>query len=181
MNDRACSPRAATSEGAKFSDRQPRQSDLSSGFRREMRAASPVRRRNDYFLCLESRPRPTTPEFLSATVPQLATVSTFLAPSARAIYRVVIYLERADEWWPLDTERTAPPIRCMQPFPRRYNMHVYIYTHDPGDGLSRSCNIRLLRVIHRVFVVSVTPRRTLLFLRPLLARDRANVFPCDFW
>ncbi|TGZ38403.1 Uncharacterized protein DBV15_06728 [Temnothorax longispinosus] len=28
---------AVTSRGAKFSDRQPRQSDLSSGFRREMR------------------------------------------------------------------------------------------------------------------------------------------------
>ncbi|EGI69043.1 hypothetical protein G5I_02211 [Acromyrmex echinatior] len=31
-----------TSRGAKFSDRQPRQSDLSSGFRREMRVAPPL-------------------------------------------------------------------------------------------------------------------------------------------
>lgn len=33
---------AVTSRGAKFSDRQPRQSDLSSGFRREMRVAPPL-------------------------------------------------------------------------------------------------------------------------------------------
>lgn len=45
---------AVTSGGAKFSDRQPRQSDLSSGFRREMRVASlAVRTRNDHFLRLQ--------------------------------------------------------------------------------------------------------------------------------
>lgn len=127
-------PEVVTSEGAKFSDRQPRQSDLSSGFRREMRAASPVRRRNDHFLCLESR-RPSL-RFRPTQLP------LFLAPPTRYL-SVVIYLERADEWWPLDTERTDR-------FFHHVCMYIYIYTRTPQVRVYRVHATLGFNVIHRL-------------------------------
>lgn len=78
----------------------------------------------------------------------------FLAPPTRYL-SVVIYLERADEWWPLDTERTD---RFFHHLCTR--IRVCMCTSAAGDGLSRSCNIRL-RPLFTVF--PATPQRLSFF------------------
>lgn len=78
----------------------------------------------------------------------------FLAPPTRYL-SVVIYLERADEWWPLDTERTDRFFHHLCTCIR-----VCMYTSAAGDGLSRSCNIRL-RPLFTVF--PATPQRLSFF------------------
>lgn len=83
---------AVTSEEAKFSDRQPRQSDLSSGFRREMRDASPVYGRNDRFLCLQTRP---CSFFLRVLLLRISTApQTFVLPSHPSSLAIV-YLDHS--------------------------------------------------------------------------------------
>jgi len=86
-----------TSRGAKFSDRQPRQSDLSSGFRREMRVAPPLYvRETTISYVFSNRLYLYTYNVLSKDV--VSGVLQFLEYCADLYHlSVVIYLDRTDE------------------------------------------------------------------------------------
>lgn len=122
---------AVTSGGAKFSDRQPRQSDLSSGFRREMRVAPPPYvRETTISYVFENRPCLVHTYVRTACyppdtgVPRKSRDSVSVVPTSNPCHlSVVIYLDRADEWCSLDTTRRdggPPPPVLAAAFSRKY-------------------------------------------------------------
>lgn len=103
------------------------------------------------------------------TVSDPTELPLFLAPPTRYL-SVVIYLERADEWWPLDTERTDRFFHrlCVRIY---VSVYIYVHTNAAGDGLSRSCNIRL-QPLFTVFPASASPsfaKELTYFSRPITA------------
>lgn len=81
---------AVTSGGAKFSDRQPRQSDLSSGFRREMRVASLAVRETTISCVFRNRPcLMCTYNALSMDAQSRAIPRALCRPPTRGIYQLL--------------------------------------------------------------------------------------------
>lgn len=101
---------AVTSRGAKFSDRQPRQSDLSSGFRREMRVAPPLYVRETTISYVFSNRLCLVCIYSTLSTDAVSGVLQFQEHCADPDpyhLSVVIYLDQADEWCSLDTTSEA--------------------------------------------------------------------------